>query len=147
MIGRLTTPAPQYPWDWRNIYAILRYGWAVSNYTDFQLIQDVKNIDFRLKGLMSEDFGIGFTGLIMRDYFDCHFAGTTSTVCYKRPRNTAIHTRASPDFIGYKLDGTRLIFESKGTQTSRYHSNRQIENGKKNQVQPFQKYRNFPGFE
>lgn len=146
MIGRLTTPAPQYPWDWRNLYAILRYGWVISNDSDFKFTQDVMNIDFRLKALMSEDFGVGFTGLIMRDYFGCHFAGATSSIYYNRPRNTAIRTRATPDFIGIKLDGTRLIFESKGTQTSINHSNNQINNGKINQVQRFQKFQNFPGF-
>lgn len=146
MIGRLTTPAPQYPWDWRNLYAILRYGWAISNDSDFKFTKDVKNIDFRLKALMSEDFGIGFTGLIMRDYFGCHFAGYTSSVYYNRPRNTAIRVRATPDFIGIRFDKTRLIFESKGTQTSINYSNNQINNGKINQVRPFQRSHNFPGF-
>jgi hypothetical protein len=146
MTGRLTTPAPQYPWDWRNLYAIFRYGWAISNNTNFQLIQDVKNVDFRLKALMSEDFGIGFTGIIMRDYFECHFAGATSTIFHNRPRNTAIRTRATPDFIGLKFNGTPLIFESKGTQTSIAHSNKQINDGKRNQVQLFQRFHNFPGF-
>jgi hypothetical protein len=126
-IGELTTP--------RNInlarlsasWATRRYFWAVHDSrkahgaaVNFRLSADARTIDRHQKTLLSDEFGMGFAGLVTErllsasDFVDVDFAVTTPRRFFGA---TAIHRRR-PDFLMWGTGTPLFVVECKGSQTS-----------------------------
>lgn len=126
-IGELTTP--------RNVnlarlsasWATRRYFWAVHDPArasgvalNFRLSSDARTIDRHQKTLLSDEFGMGFAGLVAErllaapEFVDVDFAVTKPQQFF----GAAAAHRRRPDFLMWGPGTPMFIVECKGSQTS-----------------------------
>src|ERR1017187_4766704 len=72
-IGSLTTPADANLAALSASWATRRYFWSIAEpagiRASFHLSADARGLDFHQKTLLSDEFGIGFAGLLLEDRF------------------------------------------------------------------------------
>ena len=136
-IGELTTP------QWANMarlsssWATRRYFWAIAVprliLSPFRLSPECRDLDFHQKTLMSDEFGIGFAGLIMERLFNTNSWVDVSVALADRARYQSVRRkgRAQPDYLMWKdAPGEPFyVVECKGSQSQRNVSLNQIRRG------------------
>lgn len=118
--GIALTPAIS-PEDSRAAFAVFRYGWyfrEVGAHAPLYLPEECRDIETRMKTLLSEDLAVGFACHILRDSLELrHIADTKSAI--RGGFVTYVgEGRKSPDFCGLSDGGVLSFAESKGTMVS-----------------------------
>jgi hypothetical protein len=136
-IGELTTPA------WVNMatlsasWATRRYFWAIAEANRvaarLRLNDDVQEMDFHQKTLLSDEFGVGMAGLVLERIFQADQAVDVSVALRdtRRFQNMSATSNSQPDYLMWNVDPTSPYFvvECKGSQTSRATTMDQIRRG------------------
>lgn len=140
-IGRMTTPAIPSLMGLSTIGAIFHYIWAIDpnvigpnlcTMPNLYLSQEARNMNFHLKAMLSDNFGIGFAGLIMEEHFGAseHIDVEEALKCKIFEKRITKKGRKSPDLLFWKepLDDQSHLYlvECKGTTTSLNQSYEQI---------------------
>lgn len=135
LIGVLTTPPLSGGASLSELWAFVRYFFAVTEDDDLRLTQDFLDMDPHQKTILSDDFGMGFTmhwiasklnlfaACDGRYFIENHLnqvGGTYSGGTGKRGLGK------SPDFIALDAAGRFHVVECKGTQSSLGYRNRQL---------------------
>jgi hypothetical protein len=128
-IGELTTPKKINLARLSASWATRRYFWAIhtSNLAPtaterFRLSKDARNMDRHQKTLLSDEFGMGFAGLVAErllqvdDFVDVEFATSNSTQYFGATGSTT--TKRRPDFLMWGVQTPIFIIECKGSQTT-----------------------------
>jgi hypothetical protein len=136
-IGELTTP------QWANMarlsssWATRRYFWAIAQPrrapARFRLNSECRDLDFHQKTLMSDEFGVGFAGLVMERLFNTDAWVDTSVALADSARYQDVRRRGrlQPDYLMWQdLTGAPFyVVECKGSQSQRAVSIGQIRRG------------------
>jgi hypothetical protein len=136
-IGDLTTPSQANMSSLSASWATRRYFWAIAEPADqtprFRLSDDARAMDFHQKTLLSDEFGIGFGGLLMERFFD---AGTvidiSAALLNPAPYQNVVQSgSAQPDYLMWDPTPNTpyYVVECKGCQTSRDATMGQIRRG------------------
>ena len=135
LIEELTTPPLSGGASLSELWAFVRYFFAVTDDDDLRLTQDFLGMDPHQKTILSDDFGMGFTmhwiasklalfaACDGRYFIENHLTqvgGTYSGGTGKRGLGK------SPDFIALDASGKFHVIECKGTQSSLAYRNRQL---------------------
>lgn len=143
-IGRMTTPAIPSLMRLSTIGMIFHYIWVFApNATNFKrghvpklyLSQDARDLNFHMKTLLSDNFGIGFAGYIMEERFGLSGHIDVEDALKINMFTRRIHKigRKSPDYLFWREpfhDKSYLyLVECKGTTTTRSQSYKQICSG------------------
>lgn len=126
-IGDLTTPAHANMARLSASWATRRYFWAIAEATGqrkaFRLSKDAREIDFHQKTLLSDEFGIGFGGLVLEKLFA---APSSIDMSYAlrladQFQNIKQMGSAQPDYLFWNrtTPGRYFVVECKGCQTNR----------------------------
>lgn len=108
-----------------DLWAWIRYIFAIDSNIDLQLREEWEELDPHQKMILSDDFGMGFTTQLLAEEMNVtSFADTLHFIRVLHPFMLSLISSSrrgptkSPDFIG--LDGSNNIFviECKGSQTS-----------------------------
>jgi hypothetical protein len=125
-IALCTRPPVAYGFHLSDLWAWIRYQFAISNSTDLRLRSEWQSIDAHQKAVLSDDFGIGFTTLLLSEKFGCRdFAETMYVIKVLHPKKFNLLASAkrgpkkSPDYICRDGSSNYWVVECKGTQTSR----------------------------
>jgi len=136
-IGDLTTPSQVNMSSLSASWATRRYFWAIAEPVHqsprFRLSDDARAMDFHQKTLLSDEFGIGFGGLLMERFFN---AGTVIDIsaALQNPvqyQNVMQSGSAQPDYLMWDPtpNSPYYVVECKGCQTSRNATMGQIRRG------------------
>lgn len=136
-IGNLTTPAGVNMASLSASWATRRYFWAIAEpqgtNSSFRLSLDARAMDFHQKTLLSDEFGIGFAGLVLGRLFDAPnnidvSAALNDPVHYQNVDQTG---SAQPDYLMWNAHPSSpyYVVECKGCQTSRKATMNQIRRG------------------
>jgi hypothetical protein len=135
LIGVLTTPALSGGASLSEMWAFVRYLFAVTTDDDLRLTSDFQSMDAHQKTILSDDFGMGFTmhwlaqrlGLVAacdgRYFIENHLmniGGVYNGGAAKRGLGKA------PDFVAIDQNNRLHVIECKGTQSSRAYRNSQL---------------------
>ena len=135
LIGVLTTPPLSGGASLSELWAFVRYLFAITPDPDLRLTAEFIDMDPHQKTILSDDFGMGFTMHWLAQRLDfvavcdgryfienhLHRLGATYT------GGTAKRGLGkSPDFIAYDSSGRFHVVECKGTQSSKDYRNRQL---------------------
>lgn len=135
LIGVLTTPALSGGASLSELWAFVRYLFAITEDSELRLTREFIDIDPHQKTILSDDFGMGFTMHWLaqklnlqaacdgRYFIENHLqrvGGVYSGGTAKRGLGK------SPDFIAYDSLGKFHVIECKGTQSSIQYRNRQL---------------------
>ena len=101
--------------------------------TRFKLSRDARSLDFHQKTLLSDEFGIGFAGLVLEDRFGAEEAVDIS-IALGEPQNYQNFAQTGgtqPDYLMWSEAPTSPYFvvECKGSQTKQSTSIDQIRRG------------------
>lgn len=125
-VGLMTRPPVSYGFDLSDCWAWLRYGPALKATTDLRLCDEWTTLDPHHKTILSGDFGVGFTGLLLaqalgfRKYSDTLWVvNTLGNAGFAYTSTAARGPSKSPDYIVEDGAGNLSILECKGTQTGR----------------------------
>jgi len=127
-VGILTSPPRYRAFHLSTFWAWLRYGAAVSNrHTELRLRALWGQIDPHQKTILSDDFGMAFPALFLKQNFSFEDFSDTRYILERLLRGVAAPAgRAAngpaklPDFIATDSLGRLHILECKGTQIHRY---------------------------
>lgn len=130
MTGVLTSPSQYRPFHLSAFWAWMRYGTAIaSRSSDLRLRRLWSRIDPHQKTILSDDFGMGFPALYLREHFAFEDFADTKHVVERLLRGVASPAELSangaaklPDFIVTDAIGRLHILECKGTQIHTYLS-------------------------
>jgi hypothetical protein len=121
-----TRPPQVYGFHLNDLWAWHRYHPAIAGTDDLRLREEWRSVDPHQKTILSDEFGIGFTTLLIQESFHCgEFADTLYVVNVLEPNSFRLTSAArvgsqkSPDYIARLQGSERLILECKGTQSSR----------------------------
>jgi hypothetical protein len=136
-IGSLTTPADTNLAALSASWATRRYFWSIAepagSRMNFKLSEDAKGLDFHQKTLLSDEFGIGFAGLLLEDRFGAGRSVDISKALQNHEEYQQIRHqgRALPDYLiwGDVPGSPYYVVECKGTQSSRAYSMGQLHRG------------------
>jgi hypothetical protein len=136
-IGDLTTPSNVNMASLSASWATRRYFWAIAEPTGqnptFRLSDDARAMDFHQKTLLSDEFGIGFGGLVLERLFDTAVAIDVSGALQNPDefQNVEQSGSAQPDYLMWNPSANRpyYVVECKGCQTSRSATMDQIRRG------------------
>jgi hypothetical protein len=135
VIGILTTPPLSGGASLSELWAFVRYFFAITQDDDLRLTSDFQEMDPHQKTILSDDFGVGFSmhwlaqrlDLIAacdgRYFIENHLTsvgGTYTGGTAKRGLGK------SPDFVGLDKTGLLHVIECKGTQSSLGYRNSQL---------------------
>jgi hypothetical protein len=135
LIGVLTTPPLSGGASLSELWAFVRYFFAVTGDSDLRLTQDFLDMDAHQKTILSDDFGMGFTmhWLASKLHF---FAACDGRYFIENHLNQVGGTYSggtgkrglgkSPDFIAIDASRKFHVVECKGTQSSVAYRNRQL---------------------
>lgn len=136
-IGELTTPS------WANMaalsasWATRRYFWAIADAgrpgMPLRLNDDVKEMDFHQKTLLSDEFGMGMAGLVVERLFNAAQFVDVS-VALRDPglyQDVRAAATTQPDYLMWNAQpGTPyFVVECKGSQTNLKHHARAVASG------------------
>ena len=146
-LGETTTPNIPSLVDISSMWAQLRYIWAF-NPTDpeeslLRLSDEVQNIDFHQKSLLSDEIGVGIAALIVETQLNGHNPIDVSLALNNQQilgftRSQGYTT--SPDYIFTADNNNFIIVECKGTMSGQNYAFKQLRRGLE-QVSAI----NFPG--
>jgi hypothetical protein len=136
-IGSLTTPADANLAALSASWATRRYFWSIAAAdgirNNFQLSNDARGLDFHQKTLLSDEFGIGFAGLLLEDRFDAGQFVDISKALQDPQVYQGIQQqgRAQPDYLiwGETPGSPYYVVECKGSQSSSGYSFDQLHRG------------------
>jgi hypothetical protein len=136
-IGNLTTPADANLAALSASWATRRYFWSIAEPngigTNFHLSADARGLDFHQKTLLSDEFGIGFAGLLLEDRFEAGQFVDISKALQDPQTYQEIQQmgRTQPDFLiwGDAPDSPYYVVECKGSQSSKTYSIGQLHRG------------------
>ena len=135
VIGVLTTPPLSGGASLSEMWAFVRYLFAVTQDEDLRLTSDFQEMDPHQKTILSDDFGMGFSmhwlagrlNLVAacdgRYFIENHLTnmgGAYTGGTAKRGLGK------SPDFVAFDLSGRFHVIECKGTQSSLAYRNSQL---------------------
>lgn len=123
-IGELTTPKGINLSRLAASWATRRYFWAIADggavTSRFRLSGDARRMDRHQKTLLSDEFGMGFGGLIAErllqapDYVDVDYAVTNPAQYF----GARAQYRRRPDFLMWGNNTPLFVVECKGSQTT-----------------------------
>jgi len=136
-IGSLTTPSTVNLAKLSASWATRRYFWAIAETIPpenrFLLSNDARELDFHQKNLLSDEFGMGFAGLVLEKEFGaCNCVDISialgSPAAYD---DIAQMGRMQPDYLMSSAapNSPYFVVECKGSQTGRYVSYDQMRRG------------------
>jgi hypothetical protein len=136
-IGNLTTPADANLAALSASWATRRYFWSIAEpdgvRNNFYLSRDARRLDFHQKTLLSDEFGIGFGGLLLEDRFGSGQFVDISKALQDPQTYQEIQQegRAQPDYLiwGEAPGSPYYVVECKGSQSSRGYSVDQLHRG------------------
>jgi hypothetical protein len=136
-IGDLTTPSDVNMASLSASWATRRYFWAIAEPRGrtrrFRLSDDARAMDFHQKTLLSDEFGIGFGGLLMERLFNAGLAIDVSAALQNpgQFQNVVQSGSAQPDYLMWDPapNTPYYVVECKGCQTSRDATMGQIRRG------------------
>lgn len=125
-VGLMTRPPVSYGFDLSDCWAWLRYSPALKASPDLRLCDEWTTLDPHHKTILSGDFGVGFTGLLLAQtlgfakYSDTLWVvNTLGNAGFAYASTTKRGPNKSPDYIVEDSVGNISILECKGTQTGR----------------------------
>lgn len=125
-VGLMTRPPVSYGFDLSDCWAWLRYGPALKATSDLRLCDEWTTLDPHHKTILSGDFGVGFTGLLLAQalgftkYSDTLWVvNTLGNTGFAYASTATRGPSKSPDYIVEDAVGNLSILECKGTQTNR----------------------------
>jgi hypothetical protein len=135
LIGVLTTPPLSGGASLSELWAFVRYFFAVTGDDDLRLTQDFLDMDPHQKTILSDDFGMGFTMHWIASKLDL-LAACDGRYFIENHLNQvgAVYSGGtgkrglgkSPDFIAIDSLGKFHVIECKGTQSSLNYRNQQL---------------------
>jgi hypothetical protein len=135
-IGDLTTPTTVNMSSLSASWATLRYFWAIEAAVAngaFKLSNDARQMDFHQKTLLSDEFGIGFGGLVLERLFNSPECIDVSAALADPISFSGIDQTGSaqPDYLMWNSEqnNTYYVVECKGCQTTRAAALNQIRRG------------------
>ena len=137
-IGTLTVPARHSMAQLSASWAAIRYCWSIEpapsgKKAPFKLSRDARSLDFHQKSLLSDEFGVGFAGLVLERLLGAPNSLDTSAVLTekgpKKPLQGKLKTRRQPDYVMWGKSTPYYVVECKGCQSSSAHSVSQIASG------------------
>jgi len=136
-IGDLTTPSDVNMASLSASWATRRYFWAIEEPAGpqplFKLSSEARMMDFHQKTLLSDEFGIGFGGLVLEQLFQADQAIDVS-VALRNPgqyQNVSQNGTAQPDYLMWSSlpHNPSFVVECNGCQTRRDAAMNQIRRG------------------
>lgn len=137
-IGELTTPKGVNLARLSASWATRRYFWALHDYSGkpgtqpkFKLSQDARQIDRHQKTLLSDEFGMGFAGIVAErllqapEFVEVDFAVSNPQQFF----GAKALERRRPDFLMWGAGTPLFIVECKGSQKSRAGVVKQLRRG------------------
>jgi hypothetical protein len=136
-IGKLTTPSNVNMAQLSASWATRRYFWAIAEGQGspgrFRLSQDARDLDFHQKTLLSDEFGVGFAGLLLEDEFDAGLFADISVALGDPSIYQQIGRKGGPqpDYLmwGANPNSPYYVVECKGSQTNKATSFDQLRRG------------------
>jgi len=136
-IGDLTTPCGVNMASLSASWATWRYFWAIAEPRGknrmFRLSDDARAMDFHQKTLLSDEFGIGFGGLLLERLFNAGLAIDISAALQNpgQYQNVVQSGSAQPDYLmwGPAPNSPYYVVECKGCQTNRAAAMGQLRRG------------------
>lgn len=136
-IGDLTTPSDVNMASLSASWATRRYFWAIDepkgNRPKFRLSEDARKMDFHQKTLLSDEFGIGFGGLVLERCFQAEQAIDVSAALEDPEQYQGITQSGAPqpDYLMWNPlpNSPYYVVECKGCQTKRDVALNQIRRG------------------
>jgi hypothetical protein len=136
-IGSLTTPVDANLAALSASWATRRYFWSIAEphgiWNNFRLSRDARGLDFHQKALLSDEFGIGFAGLLLEDRFGAgHFVDISKALQDPQSfQEIQQEGRAQPDYLIWdEAPGSPFyVVECKGSQSSKGYSLDQLHRG------------------
>ena len=136
-IGSLTTPADTNLAKLSASWATRRYCWSIAEpdgrSNPFRLSNDARDLDFHQKTLLSDEFGIGFAGLLLEDRFGAGQFVDISKALKDPQAYQAIQQngRAQPDYLIWSAfpNSPYYVVECKGSQSGRAYCYSQLHRG------------------
>lgn len=146
-IAQRTTSSSSESCFFSDEWAKLKYLKVISEEYDMKLAEGCERIDSHQKAIISDDFGVGISSVVLTNIFDlkiiCHTNYVINHISrfedyYSSVENLSIDynnsskrgPNKSPDYIAVDGDDNFFIFECKGTQSSRSALERQLQTGK-----------------
>jgi hypothetical protein len=121
-----TRPPVIYGFHLSDLWAWHRYLPALATTSGLRLREEWTSIDRHQKTILSDELGVGFTTLLIREAFNCgEFIDTLHFVKVLEPSSLSLLEGAragshkSPDYVARLTDSKLLVLECKGTQSSR----------------------------
>lgn len=140
-IGEMTTPYGINDFELSSSWATLRYFWAINSSTNrtrgvqnLYLSGDARRSDFHQKGLLSDEFGLGFSGLVAERLLSTTGISDVSAALDDPGNYQGISPigRKKPDYLMWNDNNPSsplYVIESKGTQSNRSTSIGQLADG------------------
>jgi len=154
VIGILTTPPLSSGASLSELWAFVRYFFAITEDSNLRLTSDFQEMDPHQKTILSDDFGVGFSMHWLADrlnfiaacdgryFIENHLTsigGTYSGGTAKRGLGK------SPDFVALDAAGLFHVIECKGTQSSLGYRNSQLRDTARAQKMTIQLPRHLAG--
>lgn len=132
-IGTLTTLSYPVEFDLSRIHAFFRYAWLFAAPGPLRLRDSISEVDFHQKTLISDELGVGVSGLVASQLFGVrYFADAYPFLKKYAPIAYAGGSgrTKTPDFIGLDNAGNFFVIEAKGTQSGGATVRKQVRSGR-----------------
>jgi len=132
-IGTLTTLSYPVEYDLSRIHAFFRYAWLPAAPGPLRLRDSISEVDFHQKTLISDELGVGVSGLVASQLFGVRYFADASP--FLKKYSSIAYAGASgrtktPDFIGLDDTGKFFVIEAKGTQSGEATVRKQVRSGR-----------------
>lgn len=132
-IGTLTTLSYPVEFDLSRIHAFFRYAWLFDAPGPLRLRDSVSEVDFHQKTLISDELGVGVSGLVASQLFGVRYFADAYP--FLKKYSPIVSAGASgrtktPDFIGLDNAGNFFVIEAKGTQSGGATVKKQLKSGR-----------------
>mgnify|MGYP006280050671 CR=1 FL=1 len=132
----LTRPPAVEGFHLSDVWAWMRYGPALASSKDLRLRPEWEQVDPHQKTILSDDFGLGFTGFYVASRLGVSvFADTRYVLSSLYPNAFTLNSTnkrgpdKAPDYVGMLKPHEFVVLECKGTQTSRSTLAGQLDDG------------------
>lgn len=136
-IGTLTVPVRHSMAQLSASWAAIRYCWSIQpspgKKMPFRLSSDARSMDFHQKTLLSDEFGVGFAGIIVERLLKApNWIDTSAVLAEKNPKKKLqgrLKTRRQPDYVMWGKGTPYFVVECKGCQSTSAQTITQLASG------------------
>lgn len=121
-----TRPPVVYGFHLSDLWAWHRYLPAIAATNELRLREEWTSVDRHQKTILSDELGIGFSTLLIREAFECsefidalHFVNVLEPNSLFLLEGARAGSQKSPDYVARLNNSNLLVLECKGTQSSR----------------------------